>query len=75
MGRHQGASALPEAKRSGQADDVDMADETGRFERQSSTRGTSPLSEPDAGTSARVEQEYEEGLDEEAAQYTQPAEL
>lgn len=75
MGRHQGTLAQLEPKRSEQTEDVEMADETGRGIRQSSTRVTSPLSTPEPGMSAMEEQEYEEGLDEEAAQYTQPAEL
>jgi hypothetical protein len=75
MGRHQGILVQPEAKTSQQTDDVEMADETSRGIRRTSTRDTSPLSTPEAGTSVSAVQEYEEELDEEAAQYTQPAEL
>lgn len=75
MGRHQGAPTKPESKRSEQADDIEMVDATGTTIHQTSTRATSPLSSPEAEMITRADEDYEEGLDEEAAQYTQPAEL
>jgi hypothetical protein len=75
MGRHQGAPTQPESKRSEQADDIEMVDATGNTVHQTSTRATSPLSSPEAEMRPRSDEDYEEGLDEEAAQYTQPAEL
>lgn len=75
MGRHEGAPAQTDSKRSAHADDTEMADETDRVIRQSSTRATSPLSSPDDAMSGKEVEDFTEGYDEEAAQYTQPAEL
>lgn len=75
MVRHEGEQTYANDKVSAQAGDVEMRDATDTTSTQDGQRARSPFGGSEALSELQPEVEEEEGDEDEAAQYTQPAEL